>query len=245
MTNRLPLPKVVYLMHNPDAVQCTHKIGIANDAEKRLVDLRVYAPHATLMGLREGGHAEERRLHALLHSYAVGGEWFDLRDYDVASLGFESIDEFYAKRTHLVRGAGIDNQKMKSRETNLRKYHEHRKHQDGHGERKHQYDVARNADPGVRAQRAQQYAAHRSDPAWVAQKRFQDRQYYEANKDRWKEYSSRPEVKERIRSYELKRASDPVRKAKRAAQAKERRERNQAIARVASAYAYAMAGVEQ
>ena len=97
-------PQVVYLMHNPDARRCTHKIGYATDAEYRLRHIRNAAPDTVLVGLRDGGRAEELRLHERLSHLHVSGEWFALTDDIAASLGFEPIDAFYAARPHLARG---------------------------------------------------------------------------------------------------------------------------------------------
>ena len=94
----------VYLVHNPDAKRHTHKIGCAVDVDERHAVITTIAPSAVVIGIKEGGLSEERRLHRQLAHLNTGGEWFALDDAAIATLGFEEPAAFYSSRPGMSRG---------------------------------------------------------------------------------------------------------------------------------------------
>lgn len=71
--------RLVYFIH--DAASEAVKIGSAVCPESRLRELQTSNPNElTLLGTREGGQPEEKRLHALFAFSRLRGEWFAMTE---------------------------------------------------------------------------------------------------------------------------------------------------------------------
>lgn len=230
---------LVYLIHNPDAKRCTHKIGAAADPDWRLWQMQTATPEAVLIGVREGGRGVEKRLHDALRNRRVSREWFDLEGFDIAELGFQDPDSFYAGHPDLVRGAKRARMAQRERERVRKRTPESLA-------RRKERTAEKLSLPEVRERvraRAREWAA-RNVPK---QAEYQTRWYSKnaAKKRAWRVgYERRPDVIERRRAADTKRRHRPEYREEARQRTQRWRDEKKAVAAVATRFAYAMAGME-
>jgi len=96
-------PDKIYFIQNEDKV----KIGVSNDVESRLKDIKKHIPDCHLIGYCAGGIDLEKQIHNSLNECKLHNEWFKLNDLSITLIKsfVENCDFSYLRKVNSYKEA--------------------------------------------------------------------------------------------------------------------------------------------